>query len=193
MNLHEAMVEVLREAAGYMDRDELAAQINQRGLYHKRDGSAVGGFQIHGRARNYPALFVERGRNVGLTEWASAPGGETFPATARPDKSARPTSTVSEPDQMTAAELGELRRRLIKLLDAVDVRSGSSEREGVAARIARLSNRGLVPRDVAACMRTVTEMRNKAEYKTERLSPAESVAAQAAWRVIQEWAESRRL
>jgi hypothetical protein len=52
--------------------------------------------------------------------------------------------------------------------------------EGIAGRIARLSRADIIPRNVAACMRIVTESRNVAEYSTKALSLAEAAAAEAA-------------
>ena len=38
MTLHDAMLEVLREFGGWMDRDELAREIVKRDLYRQRTG-----------------------------------------------------------------------------------------------------------------------------------------------------------
>jgi hypothetical protein len=60
MTLHEAMVIVLRENGGWMDRDDLAHEIAARGLYRRRDGSQADGDQMRLRARRpkYAHLFV---------------------------------------------------------------------------------------------------------------------------------------
>jgi hypothetical protein len=65
------------------------------------------------------------------------------------------------------------------------------ERPGVGARIGLLQRSGVIPREIAAMMRTVTEMRNAVEYQDKTLSPAEGSAVRAAWSVIQEWADDR--
>lgn len=44
---------------------EIAAEINRRGLYTKRDGSRVGSSQIHARTSAYD-MFVKNGPNVRL-------------------------------------------------------------------------------------------------------------------------------
>jgi hypothetical protein len=45
MELHEAMITVLREHGDWMDRDDLAREIASRGLYHRKDGSHADGDQ----------------------------------------------------------------------------------------------------------------------------------------------------
>jgi hypothetical protein len=50
MTLHEAIVEVLRERSGWVDRDELARAIAERDLYRRKDGSAADGDQMRLRA-----------------------------------------------------------------------------------------------------------------------------------------------
>jgi hypothetical protein len=47
-----------------MTTAEIAAAVNDRGIYRKRDGSPVTAFQIHGRTRNYPHLFDRDGQVV---------------------------------------------------------------------------------------------------------------------------------
>ena len=42
-------------------------------------------------------------------------------------------------------------------------------------------------------MRTVTEMRNAAEYDSKTLTPTESALLEAAWKTLQEWAENLNL
>ena len=41
-------------------------------------------------------------------------------------------------------------------------------------------------------MRTITEMRNSAEYESKVLSPSECAVVRHAWQAIQEWAQSAR-
>ena len=48
----------------WMTTREVATLVNQRGRYHKGDGSEVTAFQIHGRTRNYPQLFERKGSKV---------------------------------------------------------------------------------------------------------------------------------
>jgi chorismate mutase len=50
LKLHEAMEQVLEEVGGEMRIQDLAKEINRRGLYTKADGSPVDANQIHARA-----------------------------------------------------------------------------------------------------------------------------------------------
>ena len=66
--LHEEVVDILRAARTPLTTKQLAAAVNERGRYGKRDGSPVTAFQIHGRTRNYPKLFRRDGSTVWLRE-----------------------------------------------------------------------------------------------------------------------------
>jgi hypothetical protein len=90
--------------------------------------------------------------------------------------------------EMSASELADTRRELLRLLDLVDRGHHPPQKEGPAARIARLTNLQVIPRPIAACMKTVTEMRNASEYDAKQLSAAESAAVRAAWAAVKEWA-----
>jgi hypothetical protein len=81
----------------------------------------------------------------------------------------------------------------VQLLSALDQSGTRPDNEGVAGRINRLSRNNVIPREIAAMMRTVTELRNAAEYDSKVLSPAESGAVAAAYAAIQEWAEGKGL
>jgi hypothetical protein len=67
MTLHEALQLILSENGNeWMTVKDLAAEVNDRSLYQKRDGSPVEPNQIHARAKNYPALFEKDGPRVRL-------------------------------------------------------------------------------------------------------------------------------
>lgn len=69
VTLHEEIAEILREAGNrWLTTTEIAERVNARGRYKKRDGTAVTAFQIHGRTKNYPALFERDGSRVRLRE-----------------------------------------------------------------------------------------------------------------------------
>jgi hypothetical protein len=59
-------VDILRDRGHAMSTAEIAAAVNARGRYVKRDGSPVTPFQIHGRTRNYSELFARSGSTVRL-------------------------------------------------------------------------------------------------------------------------------
>lgn len=69
MTLHEAIVTVLTNKNQRMTTKEIANELNQLGLYSKKDGSLITDYQIHGRTKNYSHLFTREKTIVGLVEW----------------------------------------------------------------------------------------------------------------------------
>ncbi len=52
ITLHEEVAAILGESGReWMTTTEIANEVNARGWYHKRDGSPVSPFQIHGRTQ----------------------------------------------------------------------------------------------------------------------------------------------
>jgi len=90
-------------------------------------------------------------------------------------------------------QISNWRRRLVQLVGRIDQERDHSMNEGLAGKIGRLSRENVIPRHVAACMRTITEMRNIVEYESKTLSSRESQAVRAAWDVIEEWAHDQQL
>lgn len=88
---------------------------------------------------------------------------------------------------LSAKELAEWRSSLIRMLNAIEGTKQSVANEGLAGRIGRLTRTGSISRDIAAFMRTVTEMRNQTEYQEKTLTPTESKAVSAAWQAVTEW------
>jgi hypothetical protein len=104
---------------------------------------------------------------------------------------AQPQPTPTKP--LSVDDLAELRRKLMALLDGIDT-SKRGVGKGIRKRINRLSyDGGPVPREIAALMTTITEMRNSAEYESKVLSDSECAVVRHAWQAIQEWAQSRRV
>lgn len=67
MYLHEAIQFVLKQAKRPMSTKEIAEVLNQNKLYQKgNDSPEIQSFQIHGRTKNYPHLFVRSGSMVSL-------------------------------------------------------------------------------------------------------------------------------
>jgi hypothetical protein len=128
-----------------------------------------------------------------VMEWKAA-GAPNRPAAVDAPEKHSPLAR-SEPQQaasLSVDDLADLRRRLTALLNTFDPQTGSSL-EGIAKRISRLSQTGgPVPREIAALMRTITEMRNSAEYQSKVLSPSECAVVRHAWQAIQEWAQAAR-
>jgi len=68
------------------------------------------------------------------------------------------------------------------------------DKEGVVSKIKRLSAvQTVLPKETAALMVTVVEMRNTTEYRFKELTRAESEAARYAWLAIVEWAKAQGL
>jgi hypothetical protein len=63
VTLHDEILQIV-EARGQMTTREIAAAVNERGNYIKRDGSLITDFQVHGRTKNYPHLFARDGQLV---------------------------------------------------------------------------------------------------------------------------------
>ena len=57
MKLHEAMVSVLSETNRKMSTTEISQQLNETGIYTKKDNSSITRFQVARRALNHPGLF----------------------------------------------------------------------------------------------------------------------------------------
>jgi hypothetical protein len=93
---------------------------------------------------------------------------------------------------VSADDLAHWRRVLLQMLAAIDG-SVMMQDESVASRIGRLARERKIPREVAALMRTITEMRNSTEYEAKVLSLAESQAVSGAWQAINEWASRSRI
>jgi hypothetical protein len=73
LTLHEALAKVLRESGTeWMTARELTDEVNRRGLYRKRDGSALEVNQVHARTNNYDELFEKEGSNIRLREESPA-------------------------------------------------------------------------------------------------------------------------
>lgn len=69
VTLHLEIADILRENGNnWMKTTEVAGLVNHRQRYLKRDGSPVTDFQIHGRTRNYPNLFIREGSLMKLND-----------------------------------------------------------------------------------------------------------------------------
>lgn len=122
--------------------------------------------------------------------------GLCFPtAGAEPVVAQRPTAVMGRgaraaaPPVVTVEDLARWRRQLLRIVDELDHRAMPNA--GPAARITKLKNEGLIPRDTAAQMFLVTETRNAAEYEARIQTPAGSQAVRSAWAAVVEWARSK--
>jgi hypothetical protein len=92
---------------------------------------------------------------------------------------------------VSADELARIRRSLLRLLDVID--QGTKSSDGPAVRIARPSRSDKIPREIAALMRVITEMRNASEYQDKQLSDSESFALRSSWNAILEWTAKKNI
>lgn len=68
MTLHKEIVQILKETGEPLTTSRISILVNQRKIYGKKDGSEVSPFQIHGRTKNYPTLFLRNKTLVGLKD-----------------------------------------------------------------------------------------------------------------------------
>jgi hypothetical protein len=90
---------------------------------------------------------------------------------------------------VTTDDLNAWRHLLVQLLNALDRRP--AEKEGVVSRIKRLSGTQRIPKEIAALMISVAEMRNSSEYRSKRPSGFEGEAIRNSWLAIAEWANAQ--
>lgn len=67
VTLHDEIARILSEGGNpWMTTEEIALEVDAAGKYHKKDGSRMTAFQIHGRTKNYPYMFERDGSRVRL-------------------------------------------------------------------------------------------------------------------------------
>jgi hypothetical protein len=160
------------------------------------DGNIYNGTATYKAAVSLYKQFRDATEEYELTTGKTAKFGSRAQANRQtPDISApkvhKPETNLTA--AVTVSQLTEWRRKLIKCLVELEAHETRSEIQGVAERISRLQRSGVIPRETAALMRTITEMRNAAEYQDKTLSAAESRVVCAAWEALQEWAAERSL
>lgn len=74
----------------WMTTDELAHEVNRRGVYRKEDGSTVTPFQVRGRTRQKAHIFERDGTRVRLRTSAGIDGAS---APSSPGENYRPRSS----------------------------------------------------------------------------------------------------
>ena len=91
-------------------------------------------------------------------------------------------------EPLSAAELGEMRRELLRTLNDADSASASPDRrESACRRIQRLCRDGVIPESVADLMHVVRKCRNRAEYQDSVPEGMEAHAIRSAWAAIDDW------
>lgn len=92
------------------------------------------------------------------------------------------------PEPLSAAELGDMRRELLRTLNDVEPASAHPDRrENACQRIQRLCRDGVIPEPVADLMHVVRKCRNRAEYQDHVPEGMEAHAIRSAWAAIDDW------
>jgi hypothetical protein len=107
-------------------------------------------------------------------------------------KGSKITSAAQPDPTVSLNELSDWRRQIVAWVSTLE-KGEPATNEGLAGRIGSLSRAGTIPREIAALMKAVTEMRNAAEYDAKVLTKNESLAIRNAWLALGEWARSRSL
>jgi hypothetical protein len=155
------------------------------------DGNIYNGTATYKAAVSLYKQFRDATEECELTTAKTAEFGTRAQANRQTPNVSAPK--VNKPVPVTVSQLTEWRRKLIKCLVELETHETRNEIQGVAERISRLQRSGVIPRETAALMRTITEMRNAAEYQDKILSLAETRGVWAAWEALQEWAAERGL
>lgn len=90
-------------------------------------------------------------------------------------------------DQISATELGEMRRELLRILDDAEPHFGAACRKDVCERIQRLCRDGIIPESIGDCMHLVRKYRNRAEYQDRVPEGKEAHAIRSVWAAIEDW------
>lgn len=95
------------------------------------------------------------------------------------------------PELMSASELGEIRRDLLRILREVEPQRDPSSREDVCYRIQRLCRDGVIPEPIGDLMHVVRKCRNRAEYEDRFPEGMEALAIRTAWAAVKAWWSKR--
>lgn len=99
----------------------------------------------------------------------------------------QPAMTEPAFEQMDASELGEMRRELLRILNAADPNPNWVGGEDVCERIRRLCRDGVIPEPIGDFMHVVRKCRNRAEYEGLVLDGMEARAIRSVWAAIEDW------
>jgi hypothetical protein len=185
---------------GYVARNAVASACPE----FPRDVREISGPPYPGEAPGAPRFFVSRyltrspGEQVAaiFREFGSfwehnlpVSRAATSPAPVSPKVPRSTATTRPTPQPVSADDLAKWRRQLLRLLDRLDGKAVPNV--GPMARITRLKNGNVIPRETAALMIVVTEARNAAEYAGKQPTPIEGEAVRSAWAAILDWARTR--
>jgi hypothetical protein len=114
------------------------------------------------------------------------------PEVATPRRAAqlpREESRICEAEAVSIEALWKQLDRFCKAL--VERQKIPNGKNGLAALISLLADRGAVPLHLANMMHTIRGLRNAYVHDDTPMGKRETVIAQTAWDIIREWAESR--
>jgi hypothetical protein len=160
-------------------REHFGDQYSEKHIMTVLPNFAVGGYWVK---KGQKARFKRVRAEKGLYELASSLDG--------PSSDKRSQRPPASPGILTADDLGAMRRRLIRLLDCVE-KKAATHSEGVARRVSRLRDKGVVPRNIANWMQTILSARGGTEYEGHKLSQNESDAIRAAWAEVSNWDKTK--
>jgi hypothetical protein len=143
--------------------------------------------RIGGKAGGLQAVI----KPEGTPPRASSRNSVALVSTTKSEAAPEQRSSHPEPP-VTASDLANWRRAVAHLLARIDTGSPPAD-ESLGGRIGRLSRAGVVPREVAAIMRAITEMRNVTEYEARQLSVKQGAVARSSWEAVKEWARAKGL
>ncbi len=185
--------------------EQAIAYIDENGVPQNRSSSV---YLLNHKEKNYPPKYVisiaNKFANGEELDAEKFTGGRRtnnflkqrgFIITAKTEKEElvvqntselRANPVIEEQINLTADNLTIMRSRILNLLNQIDpVAHG---REGVAARINRLTHSGMIPAEVAPWLRTITEMRNVVDYEGREITETYSSVSLAVWNGIRTWA-----
>lgn len=97
MTLHEAILDVLRDAQRPMRTSEIAREVNARGTYRRHDNGPVPASQVSARTKNYPHLFDRIGGALTIKGAAAGVSDEVSASKTQPTEPAIEYATTSAP------------------------------------------------------------------------------------------------
>ena len=90
-------------------------------------------------------------------------------------------------ESISTAELGEMRREMLRILNDVDPEPPPACREDVCRRIQRLCRDDVIPEPIGDLMHLVRRYRNRAEYQDWIPKGMEALAMRSVWAAIDDW------
>ncbi len=175
-------------------------------------GEVIGSSQSYHRPECHIVRLIQRRNRKLLRNWeeavllglnpcphcrppyvASMLGTIDQPASVK-DRDVTPDESEVKPaSNLSASALNDIRREVLRILDQVDDSKSRLSGESVGARIVRLLHANVIPRKIAAYMKTITETRNAAEYESDEPSETESDLVRLSLIAIREWASDKSM